>query len=106
MKADQLNPLDKVGELDISLVLYRKSWSHVVGYTFTNSLTIWVNRRYFGEPKGIASNLMHEASHQCGFTHQGRWATTVPYVLNKIVEELWEMLCDDIDDAYIKWWWS
>lgn len=104
MKADQLHPLDELGVLDISVVLYRKSWSKVVGYTFFDSLSIWVNRKFFGGPCSIASNLLHESSHQLGFGHASTWATSVPYVMNKIVEKLWPVLCRDIDAKHDIWW--
>lgn len=102
---DQLHPLDNKDELDIEVILYRKTFSKVVGYTFTNSTTIWVNRKYFGKPKSIFSNLLHEGGgHQMGFLHNGRWATAVPYVLNQIAEKLWDELCQDIDREYEIWW--
>lgn len=106
MAADQLNPTDKKGELDVQVLLYRKSWSKVVGYTFVDSLSIWVNRKFFGGPCNIASNLVHESSHQLGFLHQGRWSTTVPYTLNRIVEEIWPKLCADVEKEYWAWWYS
>jgi len=106
MSADQLHPLDKLSEFDIDVVLYRKSFSKVVGYTFTNSLTVWMNRKFFGSPMGIASNLFHEATHQLGFLHNGSWSTAVPYVINRITEKLWDEHCIDIDLAYEKWWYS
>lgn len=107
MAGDQLNPFDKLGETDIKVMLYRKTWSRVVGYTFIDSVTVWMNRKFFGQPKGIGSNLIHEAcGHQNGFLHQGRWATAVPYVLNRVTEELWDVLCVDIDEKYLEWWYS
>lgn len=106
IKADQLYPTDKMDELDIEVLLYRKTFSKVVGYTYTNAITIWVNRKYFGAPKGICSNLLHECMHQLGFLHGGLWATSVPYTMNKISEKLWDELCKDIDAAYWKWWYS
>ena len=101
---DQLSIGDELNTLDFNLVLYRKSFSKVVGYTFTDSLTIWVNRKFFGGPKGIASNLFHEATHQLGFLHNANWATTVPYTANRIVEALWDKHCKDIDAEYLAWW--
>ena len=104
--ADALSPLDKVGVLDVEVILYRKAWSKVVGYTFFNAVTIWVNRKFFGGPENIASNLLHESTHQLGFGHAGHWATTVPYTANRIVEKLWPVLCKDVDERYWKWWYS
>lgn len=101
---DQLNPLDKLNELDVKIVLYRKQYSKVVGYTFTNSLTIYMNRKFFSTPKYIASNLLHEACHQLGFLHGGIWATSVPYTANLAIESLWDAQCQDIDKAYLEWW--
>src|SRR5690606_23212813 len=85
------------GVLDISVMMYYKSWSKVVGYTFEGGLTVWVNHKFFGSPKNTASNLLHEASHQLGYFHNGAWAKTVPYTMNRIVEELWDELCGKIE---------
>jgi len=104
--ADALSPLDKVGVLDVEVILYQRSWSRVVGYTFFNAVTIWVNRKFFGGPMSICSNLFHESTHQLGFGHAGSWATTIPYTGNRIVEKLWPELCKDIDVRYWKWWYS
>lgn len=105
-KADQLAVGDDLGVLDFKVVMYRKSFSKVVGYTFVDSLTIWVNYRFFGHPKYIGSNLFHEGTHQLGFLHESLWAYSVPYNANRIYEKHWDRLCKDIDDRYWKWYWS
>lgn len=104
MEGDQLSPLDKKGVLDIQVVLYRKAWSRVVGYTYENGLTIWVNRKYFGDARSIASNLLHESTHQLGFYHNSVWASSVPYTMNRIVEDLWKVYCQDVTKEYNDWW--
>lgn len=90
MAGDQVINGDEMGVLDFNLVLYRKSWSKVVGYTFTNSMTIWVNRKYFSTPKSISENIGHELMHQLGFFHNKIWSTSVPYTMNRIVGKLWD----------------
>lgn len=92
MKADQLSLKDDPGELDINLVMYSSRWSRVVGYTYLQEMTIWVNRRFFSSAKSVASNLFHEMMHQFGFRHTKAFSTSVPYQANKIIEKLWDEL--------------
>jgi hypothetical protein len=106
MKADQLNPLDKLDVLDIQIVMYNARWSGVVGYTYFESLFVWVNRKFFGTPKYVASNLIHEPTHQLGFGHGGKFSTSVPYTMNRIAEILYDELpeCQELEKRYWVWW--
>lgn len=106
MAADQKNPLDEKGVADIQVVMYYGRFSRVVGYTYFSETRIWVNRKFWGAPKYVCSNLMHEYTHQLGFPHGGVWASSIPYTMNKIVEKLWDELCPDIEKDYWAWWYS
>jgi hypothetical protein len=108
MKADQLHPADKLGVLDIQAIMYYARWSGVVGYTYFNELKIWINRKFFGSPKYIQSNLIHESIHQLGFGHGGIFSTSVPYTMNRISEKLYDELpeCQELEKRYWAWWYS
>ncbi len=66
----------------------------VVGRTFTNSRTIYVNRKFYDRYTSaqIARNLMHEWLHKIGFSHDSdatsRRPYSVPYAIGEIVERL------------------
>jgi hypothetical protein len=68
--------------------------SDVVGRTFTNSRTIYVNRKFYDKytSSQIARNLMHEWLHKVGFSHDAnptsRRPYSVPYAIGSIVERL------------------
>lgn len=91
-KGDQLNLGDQLGIIDLKVVMYNSWFSRVIGYTYLESLTVWVNEKFFYGPKSVGSNLAHEAMHQLGFTHNGAWSTSVPYQMNEIIEKLWREL--------------
>lgn len=73
--------------LEVTLWMYSKWWSKVVGYTYFKTNTIYVNRKFFRGPVAEGSNLLHEMSHILGFAHEFVWETSVPYTLNRIFEE-------------------
>lgn len=91
-KGDQLNLADELGIIDLKIVMYNSWFSKVVGYTYLESLTIWINEKFFYGPKSVGSNLAHESMHQLGFTHNSTWSTSVPYQMNDIIEKLWKEL--------------
>lgn len=74
--------------LQVSINLYDSWWSKVIGWTTLQGNIIHVNRKYFHGVVSIASNLLHEGSHILGYTHNGVWATSVPYTLNRIFEQV------------------
>lgn len=84
----------KDGERDLELVMYHKKWSRVVGYVYANRDNIvYINRKYFSSPLGIASNLNHEGLHLMGFSHYGNKSTSIPYLIgNKIFEDTWKQI--------------
>jgi hypothetical protein len=84
---------DDLGEVEFDIALYHSRFSRVVGYTYLESLVIYVNRRFFSTPKWIASNLWHEGNHQIGYTHyEYPLAKSVSYQMNEIIEMLWDEL--------------
>lgn len=91
-KGDQLNLADELGVVDLKVVMYNSWFSKVVGYTYLESLTIWVNEKFFAGPKSVGSNLAHESMHQLGFKHDNYWGSSVPYQMNEIIEKLWKEL--------------
>lgn len=91
-KGDQINLGDELGVIDLKIVMYNSWFSKVIGYTYVESLTIWINEKFFYGPKSVGSNLAHECMHQLGFTHNNTWSTSVPYQMNAIIEKLWKEL--------------
>ncbi len=95
VKGDQISGEkdDVYGVTDIKVIMYRSTFSNgVVGYTYLESLFVWVNSRYFSTEKYVASNLGHEAlGHQYGFTHTiADYQSTVPWQINKLIEECYD----------------
>lgn len=52
-------------EIDVNAILY-KSRNKVVGYTYLNSIYIWINQKFFDKFNyvQIAQNIFHETLHQ------------------------------------------
>lgn len=73
--------------VSITVWMYYRWWTKVIGYTYFKTNTIYVNRKFFGGPVSVASNLGHEICHILGFPHDKVWATSVPYTFNRIFEE-------------------
>jgi len=71
----------------IQIRWYSKRFSKVIGYTYTNSDTIWSNTRMMGVVDDYGSHLAHETSHQGragGFVHWTVFAGSVPYAFGDI----------------------
>lgn len=94
VSGDQVSddPEDELSVTDVKIVMYNSRLSRTVGYTYLESLIIWINRKYFSTDKGRASNLGHEAlGHQYGFTHTiNDYLSTVPWRVNQLVEECYD----------------
>lgn len=80
-------------QMNLKLKLYYEN-SDTVGWTYSNSDIIHVNRKFYGtytEAK-IARNLMHEWLHNMGFSHDSNVTNkrrySVPYAIGDIVEKL------------------
>lgn len=90
-KEDLLPTVDN--EIDLDLTLYYSNNS-TVGYTYPNTLKIWVNNKFFaGYTYGqVAANAFHEWTHKLGYTHAFRNNASrpysVPYAIGSIVREM------------------
>jgi hypothetical protein len=80
-------------EMDLELELYYSSRS-TVGYTYPNTLRIWMNTRFFNSytPAQVAGNIFHEWLHKLGFDHASSYSvardSSVPYAIGYLIEEL------------------
>lgn len=80
-------------EMDMELELYYSS-RNVVGYTYPNSIRIWMNTKYFNvySPSEVAGNVFHEWTHKLGFDHASSYSvsrdSSVPYALGYIMRDL------------------
>tara|TARA_B100001971_G_scaffold215193_1_gene260024 strand:- start:115310 stop:116110 length:801 start_codon:yes stop_codon:yes gene_type:complete len=88
--------LDKVDrEMDLDLNMYY-SLSGTIGYTYPDTLKIWINRRFFRNFRHsqVAANLIHEYMHKVGFTHDYQYTErrpySVPYAVGKIMRKLYD----------------
>lgn len=90
--AEELIPI-KNNMMDAQVELYYEN-NNIVGYTYTSSKRIWVNRKYFNSytAAGVAHNLFHEWMHKLGFKHETAWSPSrqysVPYSLGYLVGEI------------------
>jgi hypothetical protein len=89
---EELNPeADHTMELDLELYY---SSRNVVGYTYPDTLRIWMNTKYFDPytPSEVAGNVFHEWLHKLGFEHDYSYNVardySVPYALGYMIEEL------------------
>lgn len=80
-------------EIDLDLTLYYSNNS-TVGYTYPNTIKIWVNNKFFaGYTYGqVAANAIHEWTHKLGYTHAYRNNSSrpysVPYAIGSIAREM------------------
>jgi hypothetical protein len=77
----------------IQVEMYRSLIGRVHGYTYPNSSTIWMNRKYHDSWNActVGSNLAHEFSHKIGYDHDykatARRPNSVPYAINTVFDE-------------------
>lgn len=82
-------------EFDIDIDDYY-SFKSVIGYTYPNITTIFVNTKFFDARSSrlCGSNLLHEQGHKLGFSHDffstKRRQDSLCYLLNEIYEEAYE----------------
>lgn len=83
--------------VDLNLILYTPPWykpSNVVGYTYPNSKSIWMNSKFFNQFSAaqVAGNMAHEWLHKLGFGHDynstSRRPYSVPYAVGYLVVDL------------------
>ncbi len=68
-------------ELDIKIEMYRDDASSTIGYTYTSSDQIWVNRKYSDgyKPSSLGSNMFHEWLHKMSYGHSSASTSCRPY---------------------------
>ena len=90
--SEKLNP-GRNNSLDVKLRLYYEE-NNIIGYTYSNSEYIWLNRNYFSwyTPAQVSGNLFHEWLHKLGFMHSYEYTETrknsVPYAIGYIMGRL------------------
>ncbi|HXH32597.1 MAG TPA: hypothetical protein VNJ01_17500 [Bacteriovoracaceae bacterium] len=90
---ERLYPL-KNNAMDLEVELFTNNFSKVLGFTRSNSSTIFINTKYFNKNTAakIASNLTHEWLHKLGFTHPVNKClsrrNSVPYAVGYLVKTI------------------
>jgi hypothetical protein len=91
--AERLNP-EKNNMMDLEIELFSDYKSNTVGYTWTGSDRIFINKKYFEgrcSPK-VAGSLVHEWLHKLGFRHDVNKTRhrrySVPYAVGSLVVKL------------------
>ncbi|MES2526084.1 MAG: hypothetical protein V4598_03320 [Bdellovibrionota bacterium] len=80
-------------EMDLELELYYSS-KNTVGYTYPNTVRIWMNTKYFTPytPTQVAGNIFHEWTHKLGFDHASTYSiardSSVPYAVGYLIRDL------------------
>lgn len=83
---------------NLKVEIYHSRFSRTIGYTYSNTTWQWFNRRFLWPTKtgmrSLASNLLHEYCHKCGFGHQSRGYTrfNVPYYYGDTLEKVLEII--------------
>ncbi len=91
--SETLNPA-KNSTMDLQLVLYTNNSTSTVGYTYPNTLKIWMNTKFFDRYNSaeVARNVFHEWTHKLGFGHDSsatsRRPYSVPYGLGSIIQDM------------------
>jgi hypothetical protein len=79
--------------MDLDLQLYYSVFN-TVGYTYPNTLRIWMNTKFFYSYTAaqVAGNIFHEWLHKLGFEHASSYSVardaSVPYAIGYLIEEL------------------
>ena len=78
-------------QMDLTVEMYNKKFSKVIGYTTPSSLIVYTNRKFHDNYKAcdVASNLGHEWTHKMGYGHKSAsdW-TSVPYQHSTLIRIL------------------
>jgi hypothetical protein len=91
--AETLKPLID-NKMDLELELYTNNYTSTVGYTYPNTLRIWMNRKFFNRysAEEVARNVFHEWTHKLGFGHDSKATArrpySVPYALGSIIQDM------------------
>lgn len=80
--------------MNLELEIYTNNFTSTVGYTYPDTLRIYLNTKYFRSytPAEVAGNLFHEWIHKVGFGHDSKNTagrdSSVPYALGYIMRDL------------------
>lgn len=78
-------------QLDLTVQMYYKKFTKVIGYTTPSSLIVYTNRKFHDnyDACDVASNLGHEWTHKMGYSHLSAsdW-TSVPYTHSTLIRIL------------------
>lgn len=80
-------------EMDLTVTMYRKSFTKVVGYTTPKSNIVYTNSKFHDSFTAcqVGANLSHEWAHKIGFDHKSASdKDSVPYALGDMVLEICE----------------
>ena len=92
MSKAQALELIRSSKTTIELEMYR-SWKSTVGYTYSNTKRIWMNRKFHDAFSACekAANIAHEITHKIGFGHDlkatMRRPLSVPYMTGAIMKK-------------------
>lgn len=78
-------------QMDLTLTMYLKRLSKVVGYTYPTSNIVFTNYKFHNTytPSQVAANLAHEHCHKLGFNHKSTKSDkSVPYAIGNLVKIL------------------
>lgn len=79
-------------------------WSpkKVIGYTYPNTETVYVNTRFFDKRHRalIGSNLLHEISHKLGFSHDHKATKARPFSVSYQLNKAYEAAYSKIYNVY------
>lgn len=91
--SEKLTP-GKNNTMDLEVELYTDNSSNTVGYTYPNTIRVWMNSKYFNRntPALVTTNMMHEWLHKLGFKHSASATSSrkysVPYAIGYMVRDL------------------
>lgn len=93
-----LNEIDHIANFELTIYNPNFFGRNVVGYTYPDSLQIFMNRNFFSSftAAEVAGNMAHEWTHKLGFDHDfnstAKRPYSVPYAIGDIVNEIGDQL--------------
>jgi len=93
--AESYNPVPN-NQMDLNITLFKPGpgYEKVLGYTYPDSDTIWINENFYhsSTPADIAMNMTHEWTHKLGFDHDFEKTPlrpfSVPYAIGYMIQEM------------------
>lgn len=83
-------------EWDLDLELYYSRLSRVIGYTYPNVTTVYMNSKYFAyfSVPQVVNNIVHEHCHKLGFDHDFNYTDRRPYSVPYAVGDIAQRVCE------------